>query len=266
MTNTSTNMFVVNPFDWTRTITLAHKQARHEFETTVLHEDGFSDDQLYHHAEEFERRFRRALEAAKHHRHDPEPMFLAAMRNWAGGKAIGLLREKQAGKAIRKDYYEVFESALKEEIAYQIAELEQTWQSQDDQQQQQAAVDRRAEQEQAFQDDHRPLIEAYTALERAYTGREKATQAGYDLAGQFADTLEKRMERHEHYLETMGGEVLGMIRDVHVQQRRENTLSLTDQIVRTGKHTLTCLFWLVLGGLVVFFGIFAALYFAFPHH
>lgn len=259
MTNTFVNTFAANTLDWTKTIALANAQARHEFETTVLNGDGLSDDQLKQHALDFEQRFKRALEATRRNRRDPEPMFLSAMRNWARGKAIGLLRDKQAGKPIRKDYYEVFETALKEEIAHQITELELTWQSEDDQQQQQAAAQRRAEQEQAFQDDHRPLLEAYGALERAST-------TGYDLAGQFADRLEKRMERHEQFLENIGGEVLGMVHNVRAQQQQDDKISLADHLVRTGKNTLTCLFWLLLSGAVVFLGIFAALYFAFPHH
>jgi hypothetical protein len=269
MTNTFAQTFVTNTFDWTKSIALANSQSRHEFETTVLSADGLSDDQLKQHADDFEKRYKRALEAARRSRRDPEPMFLSAMRNWSRGKAIGLLRDKLAGKSIRKDYYEVFECALKDEIAYRISELELAWQFEDDhagQQQQQAAVERRIEQEQAFQGDHKPLIDAYGTLEKAFTGREKAVQAGYDLAGQFAEKLEKRMARHEQFLENVGGEVLGLVQDVRVQQRRDDHVSQADHIVRVGKNTLSCLFWLTIGGLVVFFGIFLALYLAFPHH
>ncbi len=266
MTNTFAHTFTTPTCDWTKTIALAQTQARQEFETTVLHADGLSEEQLKQAAEDFENRFNRALDAAKHQRNDPEPMFCSAMRNWARGKAIGLLRDKLAGKPIRKDYHEVFEGALKEEITYRITELELIWQSEDDQQQQQAIATRRDEQEQAFQNDHQPLLHAYGALERAYVSREKAVQAGYDVAGQFAQKLEQRMERHEHFLEHMGGEVFSMVRDARAQQQQANHVSHAENILRVGKNTLGCLFWLMIGGLVIFFGLFLALYLAFPHH
>src|SRR5579875_3275414 len=75
MTNTFVHTFAAHTFDWTKTIALANAQARHEFETTVLNGDGLSDDQLKQHALDFEQRFKRALEAARRNRRDPEPMF-----------------------------------------------------------------------------------------------------------------------------------------------------------------------------------------------
>lgn len=262
------NTFVSKTFDWTKAVALANTQGRSEFELTVLNGDGLLDEQLVQLAAEIEQQFKRALELAKQNRRDPEQQFLSAMRNWARCKAFGLLRARVAGKPIRKDYYDVFESTLKEEIALCIMEIEFAWQTQDEQRE--AAKDneasvRRAEQDQILQNDHKHVLDAYNELNRAYTGREDAVKAGYEMVGQWADKLETRMQRHENFLEGLGGEMLGIYKDVHMQQRRDTNISFVDNAIQVGGKTLTCLFWLIVACLVVFFGIFLALQLAFHH-
>jgi len=254
------------PFDWTTTIEEAVFQGQHQFATTIANADELEDHQLQQEATTYEWRYKRAVGLAKQDRQNPGPHFLSAVRNWSRVQAIRHLRTKVTGGNIRDDYELVFEDQLKDEINHQVTIFKLGWATEDKQHTQQALAARHAEQTQAFQDDHQHLIEAYDALETAYAGREKAVQAGYDRAEQFADALEKRLEAHEHYLESTGWLWYAKGKDVRGQQQQDDTFSFVDNFIRVGGKTLGCVFWLVLGTLFLSVGIFAALYFAFPHH
>jgi hypothetical protein len=259
------NTFVANAFDWTRTIAQATKEARQEFETTLLKGDGLSKDQIVDMARDFKDRFQRALEAVKQGRHDPEPMFLSAMRNWARGKAIDLLLDKLAGKSIRPDYLEVFEQALRDEIISRVAEVERAWKSEDDQ----AAVAYRMEQRGAFGKAHPYVIALHEAVIKGERLRQDIFTDGVQAAEKWANKYEESMRRREEALEARIKLIEQQERENREHQLALRSLALWDDknsfvnaVVNTGKNTVGCLLvWALLVG-----GILLAIYLAFPHH
>jgi hypothetical protein len=195
-------------------------------------------------------------------------MFLSSIRNWARGKAIGLLRDKQAGKSIRPDYMEVFENALRDEIIYRVAEVERAWKDADDH----AAVARQTEQEQAFRKAHPYVIELYEAVIKGERQRQDIFHDGVQAAEKWANNYEESVKVRERLLEEREKRLKEREDQTYEHQRAMRQLMLKDQrvfladnVVSTGRNALNTLGCLLIWVLLVV-GILAAIYFAFPHH
>ncbi len=227
------------------------------------------ESQLYVDEQQAERRFIRALDSARQNRANPAPHFLSAVRNWSRKQALAILREKVAGKQTQQDFYQPFQYYLQEEIASLVSAIQQFWDQEDEQRsaaERLRATARREETEQAFGVAYpyvRGLSDAVLNGERQ---RQVIFNDGIHAAQQWASKYEESVRERERLLEERERRIREQeaqeYKRQHTMVRDEQRTSFIDSIVRTGTHTLICLFlWFPL-----FAYILIALYFVLPAH
>jgi hypothetical protein len=263
--------------DWTQLMAQATFEGGQAFLKTIGNADPtLTEAQIQADEQQVDRRYVRALDYAKRDRGNVGPHILSTVRNWARKQALSILREKIAGKPIRSDFYQPFQFDLQQEVAALISDIQVFWKQEDEQraaaeQQRQAAI--RKEGEQAFRDVY-PLV---TGLQNALLDGERQRQtifeSGQHVVQQWADKYGESVREREKQLGEREKRIQEEERENREHQRalralmiRDEKVSYADNVIRVGGKTLGCFFWLIVGGAVIFFGLYLALFFAFPHH
>ncbi len=226
---------------------------------------GTDDTQLDSDEQKAERRLSKALTQARRVRSNPEPYLLSATRNWSRKQAIAILRDKIAGKAVRPDFYQAFQSDLQQEVATMLDDVQQAWQQEDEH-----ATDRmRAEAERAFGDAY-PFIQGLgDAILQGEQERRTVFESGQNMAQAWADRYKESVNERENHVQVREDRIGEQEHENREQQLALRSLSRWDDHasfgnteVSTGRNALGCLLlWLLLMA-----GALLAVYLAFPHH
>lgn len=260
-------------FDWTSLTAQAMFEGGQAFLQTISSAAPDVDEaQLTRDENEADQRYTHALDSARKVRSYPDSFILSAVRNWSRKQAIAILREKVAGKPVRRDFYLPFQLALQQEISTILLALQQSWDQEEKQraeeEKMQAAL-KREEAEQAYGAAYPYIRGLSEAVLKGEEARQKIFESGQEAALKWSGKYEESLKQREE-------ELVARMKLIEQQEResREHQLALrslatwddknsfVNTVVNTGKNTLGCL---LLWFLVVA-GILTAIYFAFPHH
>jgi hypothetical protein len=233
---------------------------------------GVTDAQLEADEQQMNRRYVRSLDYAKRDRSNPGPHFLSAVQNWSNKQAIVILREKVAGKPMRKDFYRPFQFDLTQQIAILISDIQLFWKQEDEQRdaaKQQQIAAKREEAERAFGEAY-PIVRGLSdAVLNGERQRQVIFNDGQNVAQHWANSYENSVKKREDNLAVREQRIQDQEHENRAHQLALRSLakwddrnSVANTIVNTGKNAIGCLLlWLLIVA-----GVLIAIYFAFPHH
>ena len=259
--------------DWSRFMAQAMFEGGQAFLQAVSSVVPTTDDaQLQADENQADRCIVQDLHNARRSRTHFGPSILSAVRNWSRKQAIAMLREKVAGKPIRQDFYQPFQSDLQQEISAMIRDLLLFWEQEDEQRaaaEKQRAQAKREEAEQAYGEAYPYIHGLNDAVLHGERQRQSIFESGQQAAQSWANKYEESVKARERQLEEREKRLQEQEqenREHHIALRSlskwDDRNSFVNTVVSTGKNTMGCLFlWFLLVA-----GILAAIYFAFPHH
>ena len=233
---------------------------------------GIDDTQLTSDEKKAERMLSKALMQARRVRSNPEPYLLSAARNWSRKQAIAILRDKIAGKAVRPDFYQLFQSDLQQEVATMLDDVQQAWQLEDEREADRGRAEAaltRAEAERAFGDAYPYVKGLADAILQGEQERRTIFESGQNMAQVWSDKLKESVNERENRVKQREDLIKEQERENREQQlalrslaRWDDRASFGNTVVSTGRKALGCLLlWLLLMA-----GALLAIYLVFPHH